>query len=91
MSEETTLDFNPQDQIFLSPEALRNETLQMLAQLELKKHRLRMELVANNMDGTLKLQNGHTIPQEIAVVDGSIQAVLDKFSSVLRPPALSEN
>lgn len=74
--------FDPNDYGFLSPDAARKETIQYLASLELKKHRLRLEMVANN-DSTIVLQNDKTIVAEIAYVDNAINYVLRKFSNTL--------
>lgn len=81
MSEE----FFPLDQEFLSREMVKQETVRMLATLELDKHKLRMQLVMSG--GDAKLQSGQTVSQELERIERQLIALKSKFVDVLMPNA----
>ena len=78
-------DFYPLDQEFLPRDAVRSETIRVLATLELEKHKLRMQAVI--MDSAeAKLSNGNTIAQELEKIERQMIALKSKFVDVLVTP-----
>jgi hypothetical protein len=78
-------EFFPLDQEFLSREMVQQETVRMLATLELDKHKLRMQLVMSG--GDAQLQSGRTVEQELERIERQLIALKSKFVDVLMPNA----
>jgi hypothetical protein len=82
-------EFNPLDQQFLPAEHVRKETVNMLANLELEIHRLRMQgALAGSED--VQAPNavaGVTIAKAIVNLQASIEGLKMKFDAVLNPDA----
>lgn len=85
MSEE----FNPLDQQFLPPQVVAKETLNMLANLELEIHRLRMQATLAGSDEVQapNAEKGVTIRAAIVNLHASIEALKAKFDAVLNSDA----
>jgi hypothetical protein len=78
------LEFNPLDQEFVSKEVIQRETVQMLAQLELEKHKLRMQMVLSGT-GEAQIQNGVSINKALENIERSMISLKSKFVDVLVP------
>lgn len=78
------LDFNPLDQEFLPRDMVRQETVKMLAGLELQKHNLRMQAVLGG-SGEIQTQQGQTINQTLNNLERAMIALKSKFADVLMP------
>lgn len=70
------------DQKYLNPKALKEETLNTLAGLELQKHRYRLILVASGPE--TRAENGALVGDEITRLDHVIQTLESEFADVLR-------
>lgn len=82
-------EFNPLDQQYLPAEHVRKETTNMLANLELEIHRLRMQ---STLAGTEDVQApgaapGVTIAKAIVNLQASIETLKTKFDAVLNSDA----
>lgn len=78
------LDFNVLDQQYLHRDVVQQETVKMLAQLELETHRLRMQMVLAG-SGEAKTQNGQTYNEALAGLDKGFTALKAKFADALGP------
>lgn len=85
------LGFDPLDQEFLSVDAIRHETMQALAQLELEKHRLRMRLTIHDGNGDAQATETTTISQELAGVEAATAKIKEAYGSILYPNAPVED
>lgn len=82
-------EFNPLDQQYLPAELVRKETVNMLANLELEIHRLRMQATLAGTDESQApgAAQGVTIGKAMMNLQASIEMLKRKFDAVLNPDA----
>jgi len=71
------------DSKYLAPEMAKKEVMAILESLELDRHRLRIQLAMNGMDGDMKLQSGLTLNEAIKMANKRIGNVEEAFEEYL--------
>lgn len=67
------------DNKYLEPEKLKEEVLDVLKSLELDRHRLRIQVVLNNMNTDIKLSGGSTLGEALSMISGRIDRIESTF------------